>query len=126
MPDKPLTASDLADALGCFNNAAIGAMHNGTHTVGCISQGIDAVMWRLREIAEDPSPEPPPAVDAEKMRRALMAIEDLCDGEIKARFASDSKTEQEVAGNSRIYTLLSLPRDIARNALKNDVAKHCS
>lgn len=52
MSDKPLTAEVLADALGCFSNAAIGAMHANTHPVACIAIGLDAVAWRLREHAE--------------------------------------------------------------------------
>ena len=59
------------------------------------------------------------AIEAERdaLREALLAIEDLCSGEIKARFTSSSQTEEEVAGNSRVYALLRIPRDIARNAL---------
>lgn len=51
------------------------------------------------------------------LREALETIAEACDAEIKTRFHSDSKSETEVAGASRIYPLLALPRNIARVAL---------
>jgi hypothetical protein len=51
--EKPLTASQLADALGHFEYAARTAMQNGRHNIVCITQGIDAVMRRLQQIARD-------------------------------------------------------------------------
>ena len=59
MSNKPLTAADLADALGCFSNHAIHAMHSGSHAVACVAAGIDAVVWRLQEIAETNAPYAP-------------------------------------------------------------------
>ena len=50
MADKPLTASDLADALGCFWNAALGGVRQDFGTLGCIVEGIAAVAARLHEI----------------------------------------------------------------------------
>lgn len=44
-----LTKGDLAEALECFHNPAIGAMHGGSPTVACISQGLSHVAQRLRE-----------------------------------------------------------------------------
>jgi len=52
MMEKPLTASELADALGCFNNAAMSMFHYGNAPVCCIAAGIQAVEFRLREISE--------------------------------------------------------------------------
>jgi hypothetical protein len=50
---KPDILAAIADALGCFGNAAIGQMHNGTHDVACITAGLEAVAWRLKEHAGD-------------------------------------------------------------------------
>lgn len=50
---KPLTALDLADALSCFWNAAIGAAHErqeGFDTANIMVSGFSAVEQRLREI----------------------------------------------------------------------------
>lgn len=49
----PLTAEQLADALSCFGNSAIQAMHNGTADIAAIAQGVDAVMFRLKQISEE-------------------------------------------------------------------------
>lgn len=58
MSDKPLTAEVMADALECFSNAAIGALHANTHPVACVAVGLDAIAWRLREhAAEADAPE---------------------------------------------------------------------
>lgn len=50
---RPLTALDLADALSCFWNAAIGAAHErqeGFDTANIMVSGFSAVEQRLREI----------------------------------------------------------------------------
>jgi hypothetical protein len=52
MTDKPLTAADLAEALDCFWNGALGAQQNGSSTVTCIVFGVHAVANRLHEIAK--------------------------------------------------------------------------
>lgn len=49
---KPLTRVDLAEALSCFWNAALGAQHRGTTDVGCMAEGIQAVSVRLKELDE--------------------------------------------------------------------------
>lgn len=56
MSDKPLTAEVLADALGCFHNAAIGALHDQCHPIACIVAGVNAVANRLREHAAEADP----------------------------------------------------------------------
>lgn len=56
--------------------------------------------------------------DVDRLRAALEAIENLLTEEIKVRFGtSDHFTEAEVAGDSVIYSLLVVPRNIARKAL---------
>lgn len=53
MSEKPLTAADLADALDCFWNAAIGhSRESGSNPVASVAVGLDAVAKRLREIDE--------------------------------------------------------------------------
>ena len=51
--DRPLTAGDLADALSCFWNGAIGEAHrqqDGMPTAAIMATGLQAVEQRLREI----------------------------------------------------------------------------
>lgn len=50
MTSKPVTRADLADALSCFWNAALGAQQQDQTPVSCIVEGIQAVAWRLEEI----------------------------------------------------------------------------
>ncbi|MGJ8477234.1 hypothetical protein [Sphingobium yanoikuyae] len=61
------------------------------------------------------------AKDAEivRLRGGLEAISDLLDGEIKIRWrdGQSNMNESEAAGNSTLYSLLSVPRNIARAAL---------
>ena len=54
---------------------------------------------------------------SDTFRRALEAIESICDDEIKKRYSHHSLSE-EAAGGSTIYHLLAVPRNIAREALK--------
>lgn len=49
--DVPITARQLADAFDCFNNAALSAMHAGTHDVAAVACGIGAIAQRLIEYA---------------------------------------------------------------------------
>lgn len=56
MTEKPLTASMLADALGCFWNAAIGEAHNrggydAMTFAAIMATGMQAIEARLREHA---------------------------------------------------------------------------
>lgn len=67
MTEKPLTASELADALGCFNNAAMTMFHHGNAPVGCIAAGIQAVEHRLHEISEQKQT----LCDCDERRKAL-------------------------------------------------------
>lgn len=54
-----------------------------------------------------------------QLELALRAIEDMTDGEIQARFGNHpSKTAEELGRNSTIYSLLVVPRNIARAALE--------
>jgi hypothetical protein len=54
----------------------------------------------------------------EAMLAALKAIFYLTDGEIAVRFrTSTDKTEQEMAGQSVIYAMLCVPRNMARTAI---------
>lgn len=58
MSERPLTAQQLSDALGCFWNAAISEARNQQdgHTFAAImATGIAAVQLRLLEIAEEPA-----------------------------------------------------------------------
>ena len=53
---KALTADDLADAFGCFWNAAIGDAHNRQDStafavIGSMAEGFAAIERRLREHA---------------------------------------------------------------------------
>ena len=48
---------------------------------------------------------------------ALASIDDLCTEELNIRFSDSALTQEEVAGTSRVYSLLVLPRDIARAAI---------
>jgi hypothetical protein len=65
--DKLLTAGDLADALGCFWNAAIGEAHTqqeGMPFAAIMAGGVAAVQTRLQEIAGSaPKPDPSPLAD---------------------------------------------------------------
>ena len=57
-----LTKSDLADALGCFWNAAIGEAHrqqDGHMTASILATGIAAVAQRLEELSAKPLPSKP-------------------------------------------------------------------
>lgn len=57
--------------------------------------------------------------EAERLRAALETIEAITDDEIGVRFRmSNHKSEEEMAGKSTIYHLLSIPRNMARAALK--------
>jgi hypothetical protein len=61
--------------------------------------------------------------DAEitRLRQWLECIHDLMDEEIGARFrTSPNKTEEQMARNSRVYGFLSIPRNLARAALRGD------
>jgi hypothetical protein len=61
--------------------------------------------------------------DAEitRLRQWLECIHDLMDEEIGARFrTSPNKTEEQMGRNSRVYGFLSIPRNIARAALRGD------
>ena len=60
------------------------------------------------------------AAEIARKDAALEAICNLCQGEIDARWMAGnySMTETEAAHGSRLYPLLSLPRNIARQALK--------
>lgn len=54
-----LTKADLAEALECFWNAAIGATHDqqdGAAVIGPMAQGFAAVALRLRELDAPPAP----------------------------------------------------------------------
>ena len=53
MSAVPITSTVLADALGCFWNAAIEAQHTGNTPVVCIAEGIQAVANRLAELTTD-------------------------------------------------------------------------
>lgn len=59
--------------------------------------------------------------ERDRFREALGIIERLCTDEIRARFGNHhSKTEEELAGKSKVYSLLVIPRNIARSALNNE------
>jgi len=66
-------------------------------------------------------PEVPPAPDLVReigrLRTALKAIHDATDDEIAVRFRTGNKSEAEMGRNSRIYSMLVVPRNMARNAL---------
>lgn len=56
MTNNALTTEQLADALGCFWNAAIGEAHNKQNdttfsTIACIAVGLGAVATRLQELS---------------------------------------------------------------------------
>ena len=56
--------------------------------------------------------------DARRYKAALEALDALLTDEINVRFGTSSYMPPEmVAGKSRIYSLLSVPRNIARLAL---------
>lgn len=60
-------------------------------------------------------------VEIERLRTWLEAIERITDEEIGVRFRTSShKTEEQMAGKSVIYTMLSVPRNLARAALRGD------
>ena len=57
--------------------------------------------------------------DYERMKEALESIESLLSEEITTRFGGDAQiSEEQMGANSRIYSLLVVPRNIARAALK--------
>lgn len=56
--EPPLTASQLADALGCFWNAALGSAHssgNGmvSSAISAVVEGVAAVQARLAESSDE-------------------------------------------------------------------------
>lgn len=57
-PEAPITPSQLADALECFHNAAIGHAHRESVTslamdvATTLAEGFNAIGLRLREISE--------------------------------------------------------------------------
>ena len=56
---KPLTAADLAEALSCFWNAAIGEarrQQEGMAFASIMAEGVSAVMHRLNEITDPAEP----------------------------------------------------------------------
>lgn len=56
--------------------------------------------------------------EVERLRQWLACIERLTDEEIGARFrTSSNKSEEQMAGKSVVYTMLSIPRNLARGAL---------
>ena len=58
--------------------------------------------------------------DYERMKEALESIESLLSEEITTRFGGDAQiSEEQMGANSRIYSLLVVPRNIARAALKD-------
>jgi Holliday junction resolvasome RuvABC endonuclease subunit len=61
MQDRPLTAAQLAEAFGCFWNAAIGEAHEresyeAMSTATVMAEGMAAVQRRLEEIAQGANP----------------------------------------------------------------------
>lgn len=53
--------------------------------------------------------------EAARLREGLETIADLCDNEIKARWGGQSNMSiEEAAKGSRLYSLLVVPRNIAR------------
>lgn len=73
MTGRPLTTDVLADALGCFWNAALGAQQQGMTQVSCMAEGIQAVSVRLTEAPTGitPAPSDPDAVAMAKCREVL-------------------------------------------------------
>lgn len=56
--------------------------------------------------------------EARRYKRALEALDGILTDEINVRFGTSSHmTPEQVAGKSRVYSLLVVPRDIARKAL---------
>jgi hypothetical protein len=67
---------------------------------------------------DDPAVIDRAAACIEDLVAALEAIHAACDEEIKTRFRTSShKTEEELGRNSAVYSLLVIPRNIARQAL---------
>lgn len=65
--------------------------------------------------------EPKKAVEIARLRAWLECIERTTDEEIAVRFRTSSyKTEEQMAGKSVVYTMLSVPRNMARRALAGD------
>ncbi len=59
--------------------------------------------------------------EARRLRSWMEAIHSMLDGEIATRFRTSSHlTEEEVGRNSRVYHLLSVPRNMARTALAGE------
>lgn len=55
MGERPLTAAQLADAMGCFWNAAINEAHNqreGMAFAAIMAEGMAAIQGRLLEYAQ--------------------------------------------------------------------------
>lgn len=74
MAEKPLTASVLADALGCFWNAALGAQQQDQTPVSCMVEGMQAIANRLAEHdAPRPTPTDPDGIAIAKCREVLAA-----------------------------------------------------
>lgn len=74
MAEKPLTASVLADALGCFWNAALGAQQRDQTQVSCMAEGMQAVAERLAEVDPPrPMPTDPDGIAIAKCREVLAA-----------------------------------------------------
>lgn len=83
----PLTRADLADALGCFWNAAIGAAHNqqeGMPFASIMAEGVAAVAQQLNE--------PPVGSTAEGLRKAIKWVQGRQDDYIREHGTTDPET----------------------------------
>lgn len=62
--------------------------------------------------------------EIERLRAALEAIESTCADEINARFGGHpSRSADEVGAKSAVYSLLVVPRNMARNALEQETPR---
>lgn len=100
-----------------------------TLLIAAADRGSEAAIVVLAEVDELPiitaaeaaAAARPAQDETERLRAWLECIERTTDEEIKARVPPHhSKTEEEMAGKSVIYTLLSVPRSMARRALAGD------
>lgn len=81
--------------------------------------GIQAVFLKAADLLASQ------AAEIERLREALVGIEKLLSDEITVRFGTSSHlTQAECAGKSVIYSLLVVPRNMARQALRGTGADH--
>ncbi|WP_378952253.1 hypothetical protein [Mesorhizobium sp. ANAO-SY3R2] len=106
----PLTATHLAEALGCFWNAAIGEAHNKQDStafavIGSMAEGVAAIERQLREIS-------PPSDDFTELREDYLRLQKLVVDQ--ANSIEELKTSQQTEAAPVAWTEEKLREEAKR------------